>query len=46
VHGHASTPEPDRFRFNLDLPGRGDYLAALQFNRGSVPVTALFRFEL
>jgi hypothetical protein len=49
VHDHATVTEPDRFRFNLDLPGRGEYLAALQFNSGATsdgPVTALFRFEL
>jgi hypothetical protein len=49
VHDHATVAEPDRFRFNLDLPGRGEYLAALQFNSGAAsdgPVTALFRFEL
>ena len=49
VHGHATLPEQNRFRFSLDLPGRGDYLAALQFNRGTAndgPVTALFRFEI
>jgi hypothetical protein len=49
VHGHASVPEPDRFRFSLELPGRGTYLAALQFHQGSdsdEPVTALFRFEI
>jgi len=49
IHGHATTPEPNRFRFSLDLPGRGEYLAALQFNNGppnGEPVTALFRFEL
>ena len=48
IHGHATTPEQDRFRFSLDLPGRGDYLAALQFNQGNTgdPVTAFFRFQL
>jgi hypothetical protein len=49
VHDHATVTEQDRFRFNLDLPGRGEYLAALQFNSGAAsdgPVTALFRFEL
>jgi hypothetical protein len=49
VHDHATTTEPNRFRFNLDLPGRGDYLAALQFNSARAsgePITALFRFEI
>ena len=48
-HGHAVLVEPDRFRFELALPGRGDYLAALQFfaTPDSVePTTALFRFTL
>jgi len=49
AQGHAITPDPDRFRFNLEIPGRGEYLAALQFYRGDasgVLITALFRFEL
>lgn len=46
VHGHAQTPDDDRFRFNLDLPGRGEYLAALEFVQDGELVTALFRFEL
>lgn len=46
VHGHAQTPDDDRFRFSLDLPGRGEYLAALQFVQEGELVTALFRFEL
>lgn len=49
VHGHAQLVEPDRFRFELAIPGRGDYLAALQFLPDAdttEPVTALFRFTL
>lgn len=49
VHGHAELVEPDRFRFELAIPGRGDYLAALQFlpaDDATEPVTALFRFTL
>jgi len=49
VHGHAQLVEPDRFRFELAVPGRGDYLAALQFlpaADATEPVTALFRFSL
>lgn len=48
-HGHAALVEPDRFRFELALPGRGEYLAALQFLAtpdASEPTTALFRFTL
>lgn len=49
VHGHAQLVEPDRFRFELALPGRGEYLTALQFlpaADATEPVTALFRFAL
>jgi len=54
VHGHAQLVDPDRFRFELAVPGRGDYLAALQFLPATAatteattePVTALFRFTL
>lgn len=49
VHDHAQLVEPDRFRFELAIPGRGDYLAALQFfdsPDATEPVTALFRFTL
>lgn len=45
-HGHATMPEDDRLRFDLDLPGRGVYLAALELVQGGELVTALFRFEL
>jgi hypothetical protein len=46
VHGHAETPDADRFRFNLDLPGRGDYVAALELVQDGELVTALFRFTI
>ena len=44
VHGHAETPDHERFRFALDLPARGEYLAALEFIHDGEVVTALFRF--
>ena len=46
THAHADLVEPDRFRFTADLPGRGEYLAALEFVRGDEEVTALFRFSV
>jgi hypothetical protein len=46
VHGHAELVGDDTFRFGLDVPGRGDYLAALEFVQDGEPVTALFRFTL
>jgi hypothetical protein len=46
AHGHATMPADDLFRFNLDLPGRGEYLAALELVQDGELVTALFRFEL
>ena len=46
VHGHAVTPDDNRFRFSLDLPARGRYLAALEFVQDGELVTALFRFDL
>lgn len=46
VHGHAEMPDDDRFRFNLDLPGRGEYLAALEFVHDGELITALFRFTV
>ena len=46
VHGHAETVDDDRFRFGLDLPARGEYLAALEFIQDGELVTALYRFTL
>lgn len=43
THAHAELVEPDRFRFFADLPGRGEYLAALRFVQDGEPITALFR---
>jgi len=46
VHAHAETPSDNRFRFSLDLPGRGEYLAALEFVHDGDVQTALFRIEV
>jgi hypothetical protein len=46
VHAHAETPSDNRFRFNLNLPGSGEYLAALEFLRDGRVETALYRFEV
>jgi hypothetical protein len=46
THGHAQTVGDDRFSFALDLPGPGDYLAALEFEQNSELVTALFRLTI
>jgi len=46
VHTHAETPSDNRFRFNLDLPGRGRYLAALEFIRDGRVETALYRIDV
>lgn len=45
VHGHAEFVD-DLFRFGLDVPGRGEYLAALEFVQNGELVMALFRFTL
>ncbi len=48
AHAHASVVDGTRLRFALDLPGRGDYLAALQLHRAGSDdlVTALFRVQI
>ena len=46
VHAHAEVPNDNRFRFNLDLPGQGDYLAALEFVHDGAVETALFRVRV
>ena len=46
VHEHAETPSDDRFRFNLDLPGSGEYLAALEFLHDGELQTALFLIRI
>jgi hypothetical protein len=44
VHAHAEVVDPTRFSFATNLPGLGDYLAALEFEQDGEIVTALFRF--
>jgi hypothetical protein len=46
THAHATTPDDDRVRVAVDLPGPGDYLAALEFEQGDEHVTALFRITV
>ena len=46
VHAHAEVPSENRFRFAVDLPGSGTYLAVLEFVRDGMVETALFRFEI
>jgi hypothetical protein len=46
VHEHAELIGDDRFSFGADLPGLGEYLAAVEFVQDGELVTALFRFEL
>ena len=46
VHDHAELIGNDRFTFSTDLPGLGEYLAAVEFVQDGELVTALFRFEL
>ena len=46
VHAHAELIGEDRFSFAADLPGLGDYLAAVEFHQDGELVTALFRFSL
>lgn len=46
VHAHAETPGDNRFRFGLDLPGSGEYLAALEFLHDGDLQTALFRVDV
>lgn len=46
AHAHAELVGDNRFSFATDLPGLGDYLAALEFEQNSELVTALFRFTL
>ncbi len=45
-HAHAEVVGANRFSFATDLPGLGDYLAALEFEQDGELVTALFRFTL
>jgi hypothetical protein len=46
THGHAVLVGDDRFSFAMDLPGSGEYLAALEFEQGGRLVTALFRVSI
>ena len=46
AHAHAELVGGNRFSFASDLPGLGDYLAALEFEQDGELVTALFRFTL
>ena len=46
THAHAELVGDNRFSFASDLPGLGDYLAALEFEQDGELVTALFRFTL
>ena len=46
THAHAEVVGDNRFSFASDLPGLGDYLAALEFEQDGELITALFRFTL
>lgn len=46
THAHGELVGDNRFSFATDLPGLGDYFAALEFEQDGEPVTALFRFTL
>jgi hypothetical protein len=46
THAHATTVGDDRFRFAVELPGAGSYLAAVELVQDGELVTALFRFEI
>jgi len=46
THAHAELVGDNRFSFATDLPGLGDFLAALEFEQNGETVTALFRFTL
>lgn len=46
THAHGELVGDNRFSFATDLPGLGDYLAALEFEQDGAVVTALFRFTL
>ncbi len=46
THAHAEVLDGNRFSFATDLPGLGDFLAALQFEQDGELVTALFRFSI
>ncbi len=46
AHAHATVVGDNRFSFATDLPGLGDYLAAVEFEQDGELVTAIFRFTL
>jgi len=46
THAHAELVGDSLFSFATDLPGSGDYLAALEFEQDGERVTARFRFTL
>ena len=47
VHEHAEVLDDDtRFRFAAELPGRGGYIGAVEFEQNGELVTAVFRFEV
>jgi hypothetical protein len=46
THAHAELVGDNRFSFASDLPGLGDYLAALEFEQDGELMAALFRFTL
>jgi hypothetical protein len=46
AHAHAEVIDGNRFSFATNLPGLGEYFAALEFEQDSELVTALYRFTL
>ena len=46
IHAHAELVDDDRFRFAAELPGRGEYLAAVQFEQDGEIVTAAYVIEI
>lgn len=46
THAHGEVVGDNRFSFATNLPGTGDYLAALEFEQNDELVTALFRFTI
>ncbi|MEO1056263.1 MAG: hypothetical protein AAFY28_05040 [Actinomycetota bacterium] len=47
VHEHAEVLDDDtRFRFAAELPGRGEYIGAVEFEQNGELVTAVFRFDV
>ena len=46
THAHAEVVNGYRLSFATNLPGLGEFLAAVEFEHDGEPVTALFRFTL